>query len=174
MGKKGLTVKEIAVFSMLGAVMFISYLLMEWAPNIHFLGMFTVTFTVVYRKKALIPIYLYVLLTGLIYGFNTWWYPYLYIWTVLWGVTMLLPRDMKKAVAVPVYVIVCALHGLCFGLLYAPFQALVFGLNFKGTLAWIAAGLPFDALHCAGNAVAGFLILPLSQLLKKLNGQIGI
>ncbi len=82
------------VFAMLGALMFVSKLVMEWAPNIHFLGMLTMTYTIVYRWKALIPIYVYVFLNGAYAGFNIWWVPYLYLWTVLWGVTMLLPRRM--------------------------------------------------------------------------------
>ena len=85
-----LTAREIAVFGMLGAVMFASKLLMEFAPNIHLLGTFIVAFTVVYRRKALYVIYTYVLLNGVLYGFAAWGVPYLYIWTVLWGAVMLL------------------------------------------------------------------------------------
>ena len=153
---------------MLGTVMFLSKLLMEWAPNVHFLGMFTMTYTLVYRKKALIPIYVYVLLNGVYAGFNVWWVPYLYIWTVLWGVTMLLPKNMPSKVAVPVYSLVCALHGLLFGTLYAPAQALFFGLSFKATIAWIVAGLPWDAVHALGNLAASLLIVPLTKLLRRL------
>lgn len=153
---------------MLGAIMFLSKLLMEWAPNIHFLGMFTMTYTLVYRKKALIPLYIYILLNGVYAGFNAWWIPYLYIWTVLWGVTMLLPRNMPRRAAVPVYSAVCALHGLLFGTLYAPAQALMFGLGPKATLAWIIAGLPWDVLHAFGNLAASLLIVPLTALLRRL------
>ncbi|MGN1161812.1 MAG: hypothetical protein ACI4SX_06160, partial [Candidatus Fimenecus sp.] len=87
-------------------------------------------------------------------------------WAVLWGVTMLLPKNMSKKIAVPVYAIVCALHGLLFGTLYAPAQAIMFGLNFKGMITWIIAGLPYDAIHAAGNLAAGLLIVPLSDALK--------
>ncbi|MBQ2750786.1 MAG: hypothetical protein IJF34_13460, partial [Clostridia bacterium] len=55
--KTGLRIREIAVFGMLGALMFASKIIMEALPNIHLLGMFTVVFTAVYRKKALYPIY---------------------------------------------------------------------------------------------------------------------
>lgn len=164
-----LTIREMAIFAMLGALMYCSKVLMEWAPNIHLLGALTMTYTIVYRKKALYPIYTYVLLNGLFAGFATWWIPYLYIWTVLWGVTMLLPQNMPKKVAIPVYMLVCGLHGLGFGTLYAPAQALFFGLSFKATLAWIAAGLPWDAVHGLGNLAAGTLIVPLSGLLKKID-----
>ena len=152
---------------MFGTLMFCSKILMEALPNIHLVGMFIVLFTVVFRGKALIPIYIYVVLVGVYGGFSPWWVPNLYVWTVLWGVTMLLPRNMPKKVAAVVYPIVCALHGLLYGVLYAPAQALLFGLTFKGTLAWIVAGLPFDAMHGVGNLLSGVLILPLSELLKK-------
>lgn len=155
------------LFAMFGTLMFCSKILMEALPNIHLVGMFIVLFTVVFRGKALIPIYIYVVLVGVYGGFSPWWVPNLYVWTVLWGVTMLLPRNMPKKVAAVVYPIVCALHGLLYGVLYAPAQALLFGLTFKGTLAWIVAGLPFDAMHGLGNLLSGVLILPLSELLKK-------
>jgi len=48
-----LTVKETAVFAMLGAVMYASKIIMDMAPNIHLIGVFIIAITVVYRKKAL-------------------------------------------------------------------------------------------------------------------------
>lgn len=166
--KSGLAVWEMALFAMFGAMMYGSKVAMAMLPNIHLIGMFVMTLTVVFRKKALIPLYVYVTLEGLFGGFSLWWIPYLYVWTVLWGVTMLLPKTMPKKVACIVYPLVCALHGLLFGVLYAPAQALLFHLNFKQMLAWIAAGFPFDALHGLGNLVAGCLIVPLSELLFTL------
>lgn len=160
--------RQLTIFALLGAVMFCSKVLMEWAPNIHLLGMLTMAYTLTYRKKALIPIYVYVLLQGAFAGFALWWIPYTYIWTILWGITMILPKNMPAKIAVPVYMGVCALHGLCFGTLYAPAQAIMYGLSWKGMIAWIVAGLPFDAIHAAGNLVVGALILPLSRTLTKL------
>ena len=81
---------------------------------------------------------------------------------------MLLPRNLSVKAQVPVYAIVCALHGLAYGTLYAPAQALLFGYDLKTTLAWIAAGFPWDLVHAAGNLVAGLLIVPLAALLRKL------
>ena len=162
-----INIKEGAVFSMLGAIMYCSKLIMEAFPNIHLKGVLTVAFTVVYRKKALYPIYIFVLLSGLLSGFSTWWIPYLYIWTVLWGVTMLLPENMPKRIAPIAYTVVCALHGLFYGVLYAPVQAIFFGLDFKGMLSWIAAGFTFDILHFAGNICCSVLIIPIVTLLKK-------
>jgi len=57
-----LKVKEIATFAMLGALIFAFKKVMEFAPNVHLVGVFIVAITVVYRKKALYPIYIYVFL----------------------------------------------------------------------------------------------------------------
>ena len=172
--KRRLSIVEMAVYAMFGVMMFTSKLLMEGLPNIHLIGMFTVLLTVVYRKRALYPIYIFVFLTGSYNGFLSWWIPYLYIWTLLWGAVMLLPRDLPERRATVVYPVVCALHGLAFGTLYAPLQALMYGLDLRGMLAWIAAGFPFDLIQAAGNFAAGLLILPLSKLLRRLNAGIGI
>ncbi len=161
-----LNVKEITIFGMLGALMYASKLIMEVLPNIHLIGVFTVALTVVYRGKALFPIYIFVFLTGIYAGFAGWWLPYLYIWTVLWGVTMLLPQKMPKAVRPIVYMLVCGLHGICYGTLYAPAQAIMFGLSFKGMVAWIIAGLPWDVVHGIGNFVCGILIVPIISALR--------
>lgn len=163
-----LSVKEVVVFAMLGSVMYVSKILMEFLPNVHLLGMFTVTYTIVYRKKALYPLYTYILLNGIFAGFATWWLPYLYIWTVLWGAVMLLPKKIPAKVQPIVYMVVCAAHGFLFGTLYAPAQALLFGLSFKGMIAWIIAGLPWDMVHGISNFCCGVLIVPLSKLLKRL------
>lgn len=154
---------------MLGMVMFVSKIVMEFLPNIHLLGMLTMVYTLTFRVKALIPIYVYVLVNGLYAGFAVWWMPYLYVWTFLWAVTMLLPRRMPKRLAYVVYPLVCGLHGLLFGVLYAPAQALFFHLDWEMTVAWVLAGLPFDAIHAVGNTLAGLLIVPLAELLTRLN-----
>ena len=163
-----LSVRELVLFAMLGSLMFCSKLIMEALPNIHLLGMFTVVFTLVYRKKALIPIYIYVFLVGIYAGFAYWWFAHLYVWTILWAITMLLPQKMSPALSAVVYCIVCCLHGLFYGAMCAPAEALALGFNFEQTLAWIASGLGFDILHAVGNTAVALLVLPLKDLLLKL------
>lgn len=125
-------------------------------------------FTIVYGKKALYPIYTFVLITGIFNGFATWWIPYIYIWAVLWAMVMVLPKKIPKKVQPVVYMLVCGLHGLLYGTLYAPAQALLFGLNFKGMIAWIVAGLPWDLIHGVSNFFCGILIVPIISVLKKV------
>ncbi len=152
--------------------MFCSKIIMEALPNIHLLGMLTMVYTIVFRVKALIPIYVYVLLNGLYSGFSPWWIPYLYIWTVLWAVTLLLPKKMPDKVLRIVYPAVCCTHGLLFGTLYAPAHAIMFKLNAGQTLAWIIAGLPWDLVHGIGNLIVGILIAPLANSLSKIKESI--
>ncbi len=165
---------RLVLFAMLGAIVFAAKIAMEALPNIHPVAMLLMAYTVVYRVRALIPLYVYVFMLGLFYGFNIWWYPYLYIWTVLWGVTMLLPRNMSPRIASIVYPVICSLFGFAYGVLYAPAQALLFGYDFATTCKWILTGLPYDALHGVGNLFMGLLVLPLVLLLKKLNRMIRI
>ena len=133
---KILTVRETVIFALLGAMMYVSDLMMEALPNIHLLGVFIVSTTVVYRWKA------------------------------LWGMTMLLPKNMPKWLAPIVYCAVCALHGLSFGTIFAPAQALMVGFTFKQMLAWIAAGFYFDITHAIGNLCLGVLIVPMIHTLR--------
>lgn len=150
--------------------MYASKIIMEMLPNVHLLGVFVVAFTVVYRKKALYPIYTYVFLNGILSGFSAWWIPYLYLWTVLWGAVMLLPGNIPKKIQPIVYMTVCAAHGFLFGTLYAPAQALMFGLSFRGMIAWIIAGLPFDCIHGISNFFCGILIMPIIMVLRHAEG----
>lgn len=168
-----LTTRRMTVFALMGALMYVARQAMAALPNIHLTGLMIVVLTVVYRKQALYPLYLFVLMEGLFGGFGSWWVPYLYIWTVLWGAVMLLPRYMKKKTAVVVYALVCAAHGFLFGVLYAPAQAILFGLNWKGMVAWIIQGLPYDAIHGVGNLVLGTLILPLVNVVRRMEKEIG-
>lgn len=162
-----LNVKETAIFAMFGSLMYLSKILMDVLPNIHLIGVFIVALTVTYRKKALYPLYIFVLLSGLFNGFSLWWIPYLYIWTLLWGAAMLIPDKKLPEKAKPfVYMLVCSLHGFLYGTLYAPAQAIMFGLDFKGMITWIVAGLPFDVTHGISNFFCGILIYP---LIKAIN-----
>ena len=80
---------------------------------------------------------------------------------------MLLPRDISKKWRPIVYMCLCAAHGFLYGTLYAPSQALFFGLNWQGMIAWIVAGLPWDAVHGVSNFFCGMLICPFISVLSR-------
>ncbi|MDO4608502.1 MAG: hypothetical protein Q4B40_04850 [Clostridia bacterium] len=159
--------KDIALLALLAALMVVGDGGLEWLPNIHLVGVLIVVATAVYRVYALLPIYVYVFITGFIGGFALWWIPYIYIWLPLWAAVMLIPKKLSLKIKVPLYVTAATLHGFLFGTLYAPAQALMFGLDFKGMIAWIIAGLYFDLIHGLSNLVLGtLLIYPFIKILK--------
>lgn len=79
---------------------------------------------------------------------------------------MLLPRKLPRKAEPFVYMAVCAAHGFLFGTLYAPAQAILFGLSLQGMVAWIIAGLPWDCMHGVSNFFCGILIMPLIYALR--------
>jgi hypothetical protein len=69
------------------------------------------------------------------------------------------------------FMFLCGLFGLSFGTLYAPSAALTMGFDFRQTVAWIISGLPTDITHAVNNFATGILIIPLTELLKKLESE---
>lgn len=149
-----LSTKELVIFALDAAIMYASKVIMSALPNIHLLAFFIIIFSIVYRKKALYIVYGYVFLEGLMSGFALWWIPYLYIWTILWIIAIHLPKKPNP--------ILCSIlgfcHGMAFGTLYAPAQAILFGLSFDEMIAWIIVGLPWDLTHGISNTVVCSLV----------------
>ena len=167
--KPFISVQELVIFALLGTIMFISDQLMEFLPNIHILGLLIITYTLIFRVKAVIPIYVYVFLSGVFAGFAFWWIPYLYVWTVLWAVTLLLPKDLvNKKTGYIVYPAVCFLHQLSFGILYAPNDALFLNLRGEALLGWIIMGTTFNIVPALANMLLGLFTIRLTKLLKKV------
>ncbi len=168
-----LKIREIAIFAMLGAIMFVSKVIMEGLPNIHLLGTLVIAYTITYRAKALFPIYAYVFANGLWEGFRPFdWLPETYIWLILWGMTMLLPKKMPTRVAPIVYMLVSAAHGLLLDIFYVPAYLLFANIPWEHLRLTLLMGIPYVALQAAGNFVLGTLIVPIATLLRKLDKKI--
>lgn len=161
-----LSVRESCLFAMLGTLMYTSKLLLEFLPNVHLLGVLTIAYTLHFRKKALYPIYIYAFLLALFNGFSLWILPHFYIWTILWGCTMLVPTHLSQTKIQIICTILCGAHGFLYGILYAPAQALLFHLSWDGMIAWIIAGFPWDILHGISNLCVSLLIAPIRKILK--------
>jgi len=144
-------------------------MLLQGVPFLQLLAPVIASITLAYRVRALIPLYVYIMLEGIFAGFSFWWLPYIYIWLPLWLMFMLAGKlELPNKIKIPLFMVLCALHGLAFGIMYAPAQALMFGLTFEAMIAWIIAGLSFDVMYAIGNFAAGVMIIPISEVLKKL------
>ena len=157
------TLREIALFGILGALTFGAKVAMSLLPNIEPVSLFVMLYAVVFGRKALYPIYLYVLLEILFYGIQLWNINYLYVWLILaMGAWML-----RKSESPLSWALLCGVFGLLFGALCAPVYLFSGGLGFA--VSWWISGIPFDLLHCAGNFVMALLLfIPLRRLLEKL------
>jgi energy-coupling factor transport system substrate-specific component len=118
---------------------------------------------VVFGRKALYPIYLYVMLEILFYGIQLWNINYLYVWSLLaLGAWML-----RKSQSGLTWALLSGVFGLFFGALCAPVY--IFSGGFGFAISWWISGIPFDLMHCAGNFVMALvLFMPLRRLLEKL------
>ena len=159
---------DLVIFAELGALIFVSKQVMEFLPNFHAITMLIAVFTLEYRARALIPIYIFVFLQGVYSGFQLWWIPYTYIWAIAWALFMLIPANAPTRTKAILSSVFAALHGLAYGTLYAPFQVIAFmNWDFGKMIAWIVVGLPWDAVHMVGNIVMSLLVIPLYEILHK-------
>lgn len=148
---------------MLGAMTFGMKVAMSVLPNIEPVSLMVMLFAVVFGRKSLYPIYLYVLLEILFYGIQLWNINYLYIWAILALAAWLL-RKMQSPLG---WALLSGCFGLAFGLLCAPVYLFTGGPAFA--ISWWASGILFDITHCIGNfVIALVLFMPLRKLLEKL------
>lgn len=159
-----LSVRDLVLIALLGALLLAVQVALAVIPNVELVSLLVIVYTLVFRAKVIPMIYIFAVLEGLIYGFGIWWIMYLYVWTLLAGVTYLF-RKMETTVG---WAILSAAFGLLFGLLCSIPYLFVGG--FSMMLAWWASGLLFDVLHCVGNFVVCLLLYkPLLRVLQKLN-----
>lgn len=156
---------EMATLGILAAVLFCAQVVLAPVPNVEVVSLLVVLYTRHYRAKALAAVYAFVLLEGLLYGFGLWFVNYLYVWTILWLLAMLL-RNVKSMAG---WVLLLAGFGLCFGLLCAIPYLFIGGIGMAA--GYFISGIPFDILHCAGNAaVAAVLFKPLDRVFVRMKG----
>ena len=158
-----LTIREVVLFGVLGALTFALKMCMALLPNLEPVSLLVMVFVAVFGLKALYPVYVYVAMEILYWGIGTWNVNYLYIWAIL-AVAALLLRKLEQPLA---WAMVSGVFGLAFGLLCSPVDMAMGGLTYAMT-KW-ASGIPFDIAHCIGNfAMALILFRPLRILLDKL------
>lgn len=154
---------EAALFGVLGGLTFAMKLALAALPNIEPVSLMVMLFAVTFGRRALYPIYVYVLLEILVYGAGLWNIYYLYIWLILAAGAWLLRRETHPLS----WALLSGGFGLLFGLLCAPVDAAIGGWGYA--LAHWVSGIPFDLLHCAGNfAIALALFPPLRRLFTRL------
>lgn len=155
--------RDLLILPLMAVILFAVQIALASLPNIEAVSLLIIVYTLVFRKKVYIIIYIFVLLEGLLYGFTTWWLVYLYIWAILAVLTELF-RHMES---IWFWAIFSALYGLLFGLMCTPISLFMGGPG--AMLSFWLGGLTFDILHCVGNfAVCLSLFRPAKYILDRL------
>ena len=157
-----LSVREMVLFSILGAMTFSAKYVMSFLPNVEPSSLMVMLFAVVFGKKWVYPTYLYVAMEILFYGINLWSINYLYVWAVL-AVIAYSMRGTRSPLA---WAMLSGVFGLFFGVLCGIVDVFIGGFQYALT-KWIS-GIPFDISHCIGNFfIALVMFRPLRKLLER-------
>ncbi len=154
--------REALLLTLLGALMYVSQVIMAVLPNIEIVSLLIILITQKFGVKSLVSVYIFVVLEALTYGFASWVVAYLYVWALL-VFTICLLRKIGNRI---IYALVSGIFGLLFGILCSPVEFAIGGFWYG--ISVIIRGLGFDLLHCAGNLVLTFLLYkPLSEAFDK-------
>ena len=160
---KRLKLVEIIILALLGAIMYVSQVIMAPLPNIEIVSLLIILTTRRFGYKALLSVYIFAGCEIFTYGIGIWQINYLYVWAILWLIVFLL----KKSDSVILFTLVSAIFGLLFGTLCSVPYFVIGGIEMG--VANIISGISFDLLHCGGNALACILLYkPMTKLFEKL------
>lgn len=145
----GLSARDITIMALMVAIIEVSKVALAQIPNVELTSFWIIMFTLYFGKRIFYVIPAFILLEGMMYGFNLWWIMYLYAWPLL-AVVVLLLRKMNTAWD---WSFVSGLFGLSFGFLCAiPY---IFTSGFAGAVTWWIGGIPWDLVH----GIANFIIM---------------
>ena len=157
----GNKLKMTVLSAVFGALLMAIQVAIGFLPNIELVTTLTMVFGACCGGYVFISVYVFVLLGGLIYGFNLWWLGYLYVWLIP-AIVGILMRRVNNPIFHAAF---AAIFGLLFGLLMSPPELI---LGKQEALAYLIAGIPFDIMHCVGNGVLTVLLYsPLKKALAK-------
>lgn len=166
--------RDICLTGLMVAVIEACKLALAHLPNIELTSLWLILFTLVFGKRAFYAVPVFILIEGVIYGFNLWWIMYLYAWPLL-CIAVLLLRSFDHVLT---WSLLSGLFGLFFGLMCAlPYLVIGtvdggFGNGLRTAFAWWIAGIPFDVLHGIGNFVLMLLLYrPLSGIMKRAHSR---
>ena len=156
--------KELCVLSLMAALIFGTKFALASIPNVNINAVLIILTTLFFGWRALYAVAIYVLLEGLVFGFQIWWFSYVFVWPLLVVVAM----AFRKNDSALIWAVIAAFWGLLFGpLMYIPYFCILGG--WKGYFTMWIAGIPYDLTHAAGNFVFTLVLYrPLHKVMERL------
>lgn len=162
-----MNVSKMTRIAFLSAVLYVSKVLLEFAPNVELVSFLTILYTLVFGKEALLIVTVFNLFELVQWGFGLWLVSYFYIWPLLCLLTLAFRRLFQEEILL--WAFLSGLFGLAFGSLFALAYVPVdpaYALSY-----WIS-GLPWDVWHGAANFTLMLLLgKPVLKVLKRINAQ---
>ena len=167
---KKISVFDLTLISLFAALLLAVQVGFAFLPNVELVSILVIVFTMILKRKIIYVLAVFVLGEGLIYGFGTWWFCYLYVW----GILALIAYIFRKKRELLFWSLVSGAFGLLFGTLCS--FVYLFVLGFAGMISWIVSGLIYDVIHGVSNFVIALILFkPLmsaaDMLMKKFGHQ---
>lgn len=164
-------IKDIVIIGMLGALLISVQVGLAFLPNIELVSLLIVVYSTVLHKKTVYIIIVFIFLEGLFYGFGLWWINYLYIWFLLYLVSMIFRKERSPFI----WALISGVFGLSFGAFCAIPYFFIGSVNgsyvsgFQMAFAYWISGIPFDITHGIANFVIALILFkPLYTILNLL------
>ena len=155
--------KDIVIIGLFSSILFSIQVGLAFLPNVELVTLLIMIYTITLRKKAFYIITVFILLEGIFYGFGLWWINYLYIWYILFFITMVFRKERSSLL----WAMIAGAYGLFFGALCSIPYFFIGG--FQTAFAYWISGIPFDLAHGLANFLITLLLFkPLTRIIDEL------
>ena len=168
--KLNISAREIATIGMMVAIIEACKIALSFLPNVELTSFWLIMFTIFYGRKVGFVVPVFILVEGAMYGMNTWWIMYLYIWPLLVFIAWI----FRKSDSAIFWAILSGIFGLSFGFLcslvyfFMGFSAGGVAGGFSSAFSWWVAGIPWDLIHGTANFILMLVLYkPVSTVMKK-------
>ncbi|MBR5636976.1 MAG: hypothetical protein IKW81_08625 [Pseudobutyrivibrio sp.] len=162
--------RDIAMIGLMIAVIEVCKAVLSFLPNVELTTFWLIMFTLYFGRKVMAVVPAFILVEGAIYGMNTWWIMYLYIWPLLVLVTWI----FRKEESALFWAIFSGIFGLCFGMLcsityfFIGFSSGGITAGFNTAFPWWISGIMWDIVHCVGNFIFMLVLYtPIRNVMKR-------
>ncbi len=161
--KLKLTTKDIVLIGIMLSIIEVVKFSLSAIAGVELVTLLFIIYTLFFRKKMVYVLPAFYLIEGILFGFGTWWFAYIYIWAIL----VLLVYLFRKNQSVWFWSILSGIFGLSFGFLCSFVYIAIGGMNMA--ITWWIAGIQTDIVHGISNFfVCLVLFKPLNRVINMI------
>ncbi|MBR4456554.1 MAG: hypothetical protein IKS32_10060 [Solobacterium sp.] len=165
MSRTGKRIHTLVWIAAMTAILEVSKAALNGIANVELITLLVILFTRHFGwKPTLAAVLLFAVLESMWWGLSIWTITYFYIWPLLVWLAHSTAKDTSLFSA-------CVLSG-GFGLLFGALCSLTTLVTAgpRAAFAWWVAGIPYDLIHGASNALICFVLYkPLNRILRRFH-----